>query len=367
MAWSGQGVNCPAELRQWVLDNAPNYNIQGLSLTVMLADGTNCHLQYGYRNTQKKEKVDVDTLFNAASISKPLTAYVALKIFSEHSLNINASINQFLRSWKLTAPKEFEPEKVTLSNLLNHSAGITGFRCKGYKMNQAFPTLLNALSGEKPANTPAVTMISKPDDKFLYSPASYMIAEQVLEDITHQPYAQIMKNQLLQPLHMNQSTFKQPLPKSLLKDIAWPYLPDGNKIENGPLSFIAATGGLWTTSEDLTQFLRAIQHASSGKPGSVLQQKLTDLYLKPKLTDNWGLGIQVNLDKYGNEVKQGNYFGHGGFNSGYLSFMLASNTEPVGYAVLINTAPLMSTKGEVVQFGFIKSLNKKIADLYKWR
>ncbi len=365
-AFAGKISKCSRELEQWILDNAPNYNIQGLSLTVMLKDGEHCNLYYGYRKSDEKLRVTSNTLFNAASISKPLTAYAALMVFSKLSLDINAPINNFLSSWTIKSRDGLTAEKVSLSNLLSHSAGITGFRCIGYGRNQSFPSLQNALNGKPPANTPAVVLVSRPDTRFLYSPAGYMIVEQAIEDIENKSFYQIMNQELLKPLQMYHSTFIQPLPRSSLNDIAWPYLPNGQRISNGPLSFIAATGGLWTTTEDLSKFLRAIQRSYHNQPHSFLDNELTKTYLSPHFSNNWGLGMQINFDKNGIEKKTGNYFGHGGFNSGYLSFMLASKNDAVGFVVMINTAPLMTTKGEVVQFDFIKKLNSKIANLYSW-
>lgn len=355
--WANQ--DCSEKIKTWISNNAPNYNIQGLSLSIIVAEGKTCNLTYGYRSKSTREKVNETTLFNAASISKPLSAYVALKVFAKKNLNINEPINNFLKSWKLKAPEKLKPEQVTLKNLLNHSSGLTGFRCIGYQQNQPFPTLLDALNGKPPANTPAITMVAKPNSQYLYSPAAYMIVEQTLTDIEAKPFSKIMEDELLKPLQMNHSTFEQPLPQNYFKNLAYPYLPNGEKIKGGPLNFVAkAAGGLWTTAADLSRFLIAIQNS--------LNTNLSQLFLKPLFSKNWGLGIQVNLDKNGSETEQGSYFGHGGFNSGYLSYMLASKNEPVGFAVLINTAPLMTTKGEVVQFGFIKALNKQISTLYHW-
>ncbi|MBA2709509.1 MAG: beta-lactamase family protein [Tatlockia sp.] len=360
-SWANQP--CPELIKNWINTNAPNYNIQGLSLSIIEAKGKICTLAYVFRSKLTHAKVNEKTLFNAASISKPLTASVALKVFSQNNFDINKPINNYLKSWKLQAPEDLDPEKVTLKNLLNHSSGLTGFRCIGYKQNQPFPTLLEALDGKPPANTPAVTLVSKPNTQYLYSPAAYMIVEQSLTDILRKPFSQIMKEELLNPLLMTHSTFEQPLPKKYFKNLAYPYLPNGELIAGGPLNFAAkAAGGLWTTAADLSRFLLAIQHSLKAMEST----NLTKLYLTPLFSKNWGLGIQVNLDKNGSETEKGSYFGHGGFNSGYLSYMLASKDEPVGFAVLINTAPLMTTKGEVVQFGFIKALNKQISTLYDW-
>lgn len=264
--------------------------------------------------------------------------------------------------------KKYASHLVTLKNLLSHTSGMTGFRCIGYKRNEAFPTLIQALNGQKPANTPAVTLVSKPDTTFLYSPAAYMVVEQVLEDISKQSFNTFMQHALLKPLSMHHSTFEQPLPDTYFSNLAMPYLPDGKTIDHGPLSFVsAAAGGLWTTSIDLSKFLRAFQMSLHRNGEGMMNKGILNTYLTAGLNKNWGLGMQVNLDKEGNEQTVGDYFGHSGWNSGYIAYMLASKKDAVGMAVFINTAPLMTYKGEVKQFNFIKALNKKIALVYAWQ
>lgn len=361
-------IGCNPQLKQWILDNAGNYNIQGMSLFIWLESGNTCSIQLGYRDKKNELKVNQNTIFNAASISKPISAYAALKIYAEKNINTSEPINNVLKTWHLSDTDRFKSENVNIINLLGHNAGITGFRCKGYGIGDKFPSLTQALNGLDPANTPKVHLTHKPGSKFLYSPGGYMIVEQTMIDIEGKPFYQVMKKQILTPLEMKNSTFQQPLPASYFKNLALPYLPSGKKVPNGPLNFVAsAAGGLWTTPKDLSKFFIAMQSALKNKPDSIFSHKLVEKYLQPSSLNNWGLGIEVNLDSNGNQIKSGNYFGHSGFNSGYLGFALASKRQPIGFSLLINTAPLMTTKGEVVQFDFIKRLNKKIAQVYQWK
>jgi CubicO group peptidase (beta-lactamase class C family) len=358
--------NCGIALTKWVAKNAPIYNIKGLSLAVRLSSKTTCTLTYGVRHNAKK--VTEKTLFNAASISKPLSALTALKLFKEKKLDINAPIDRYLKSWHLPPNKRFSNQQVTLKNLLNHTSGISGFRCKGYPINTPLPTLIQALNGLPPANTPKVTLIEKPNTTFLYSPAAYMIVEQVLQDITKQSFRALMKNNLLTPLGMYHSTFKQPLPNSLLNQIAYPYLPNGKPLRGGPFNFAAkAAGSLWTTPKELILFLKAIQESLQSNSPFFFDKALIHQFLTPSINPNFALGIEVTLNKYGNAEEKGIYFGHSGWNSGFISYMLASQTSPQAMVVMINTAPLMTSTHPVKQFDFIKALNKKIAHIYHWQ
>lgn len=359
---------CQQSLMTWVKTNMEKYAIAGASVAVIDKGKVTCVANLGYSDKRRKELVDAKTRFNAASIAKPLSALAALQIFKAYKLNLNVDINRYLTSWKIPANKFSQQAFVTMRNLLSHSAGVTGFRCKGYPQGTPLPTLKQALEGEPPANTPKVILTAKPNTRYLYSPAGYMIVQQALMDVTQLPFNTLMQRYLFKALAMKNSTFQQPPFQRKSDKFAYPYLPNGDMVKGGPLRFAAqAAGTLWTTSTDLAKFLLAVQSALDVKADSNLNKKLIQTYLTPGLNANMALGILVNLDKFGDDKTSGSYFGHSGWNSGYLSYIIASKKDGVGLVILTNTAPLMTDKGQVKQFEFIKGLNRKVAELYHWQ
>src|SRR5579863_4970264 len=98
--------------------------------------------------------VTPDTLFQAASISKPVTAMAVLHLVESGKLNLDADVNQYLKIWKVPANAFTEKTKITLRELLSHTAGMTVHGFPGYASGSALPTLVQVLNGEKPANTP---------------------------------------------------------------------------------------------------------------------------------------------------------------------------------------------------------------------
>ena len=71
-----------------------------------------------------------DTLFQAASISKPVTAMAALRLVQEGVLDLDADVNETLRSWRVPENEHTQEHKVTLRTVLSHTAGLSpsGFR-----------------------------------------------------------------------------------------------------------------------------------------------------------------------------------------------------------------------------------------------
>jgi CubicO group peptidase (beta-lactamase class C family) len=94
--------------------------------------------------------------------------------------------------------------KVTLRELLSHTAGATVHGFEGYAAGQKVPTLIQVLSGESPANSAPVTIDSVPGTKFRYAGGNYTIIQQILIDATGEPFPELMQEIVLQPLHMVQ-------------------------------------------------------------------------------------------------------------------------------------------------------------------
>src|SRR5579872_3468416 len=97
-----------------------------------------------------------DTLFQAASISKPVTAMAALSLVRQGRLSLDEDVNAKLKSWKVPENEFTAKEKVTVRRILSHSAGLTVHGFRGYASTETVPPLVAILNGEKPANSDAI-------------------------------------------------------------------------------------------------------------------------------------------------------------------------------------------------------------------
>ena len=263
------------------------------------------------------EPVTPETLFQDGSISKSVTALAVLRLVEKGNLNLDADVSQYLKGWKLPTNKFTEQSKVTLRELLSHTAGATVHGFEGYAAGQTVPTLVQVLNGEKPANSAPVTIDFVPGTNFRYSGGGYAIVQQILIDVTGKPFPDLMQEVVLQPLHMTHSTFQQPLPEKLRSLEATPYDEDGNAIEGGPHTYPAmSAAGLWTTPSDLALFALGIQDALAGAPGAIVSSATAHEMLQPVAQD-YALGFVVD----GNGPNR--YFWHPGVNAGFVAFFFA--------------------------------------------
>lgn len=269
------------------------------------------------------------TLFQAASISKPVTAIAVLRLVQAGKLNLDTDVNQYLKSWKVPDNQFTAKRKVTLRELITHTAGVTVHGFEGYATNEQVPTLVQVLNGEKPANSPPIRVDVEPGTIWRYSGGGFVITQQLLQDATGKPFPELMQQMVLGPMGMVHSTYRQPLPPNRLPEAATPYDENGKPVPSGPHTYPEmSAAGLWTTPSDLLQFAMHIERALAGKSGSALSATTAQEMLTPGM-GGWGLGIEIGGGK------DHPYFTHGGANEGFMSDFTAYDAGD-GAAVMTN-------------------------------
>ena len=275
-------------------------------------------------------EVSPDTLFQAASISKPVTAMAVLHLVESGKLNLDTDVNQYLKTWKVPASPFTEKTKVTLRELLSHTAGMTVHGFPGYASGSPLPTLVQVLNGEKPANTPAIVVDTIPGTNWRYSGGGFVVTQLLLQDVTGQPFPKLLHDTVLAPVGMTRSTYEQPLPQNRMAEAAMAYRRDGEPVPGGPHVYPEmAPAGLWTTPSDLARYAVEIQNDLAGKPNGVLSAAMAREMLKPGM-NQWGIGIGTG----GGAAHP--YFTHGGANEGFQCNLVAYNNGD-GAAIMTNS------------------------------
>ena len=301
---------------RFVPDRMAHYHVPGLSLACIHNGTVEWTQAFGVTRVGG-EPVTPETLFQAGSISKSVTALAVLRLVEQGKLNLDVDVNEYLKSWKIPANRFTEHKKVTLRESLSHTGGATVHGFVGYAAGEKVPTLVQALNGESPANSAPVTIDFVPGTNFRYAGGGYLIIQQILIDVTGEPFPDLMQELVLQPLHMVHSTFQQPLPERLKHLAAMPYDEHGNAIEGGPHTYPEmAVGGVWTNPSDIALFALAIQDALAGKPGAILSPTTAQELLQPVARD-YALGFAVD----GNGPNR--YFWHPGVDAGFVAFFFA--------------------------------------------
>ena len=298
------------------------YKVPGFSAALVYQEELAWARGFGLMEAGGEKPVTTETIFQAASISKPVTAMVALHLVEAGLLDLDADANDFLRSWKIpkskytqTGPDGVQP-KVTLRGLLSHSAGLWIHGYRGYPSGRELPTLRQILNGEPPANSKPVRMVQTPGKAYKYSSGGYLVAQQMIEDVTGRSLAVLAKEFIFDKLGMASSTFAPRLPKAYLPRAATAHRKTGEPVPGRWHTYPEqAAASLWTTPSDLVRLMVQVFRSYKNESNLVLSAEMTRQMLVPQMSLG-GLGFNI-------VIRDGmTRFGHPGWNEGFHSMML---------------------------------------------
>lgn len=337
----------------WTIEERmKRYRVQGLSIAVIHDFKVAWAKGYGVRNAQSGDPVDKTTLFQVASVTKTITAAVALRLVQDGVLDLDRNVNDYLKSWKVPDNEFTREEKVTIRRLLSHSAGLSVHGFRGYAEEEPVPSILETLDGKPPANNAPVRVEAKPGWGYQYSGGGYTLLQLLIEEVTGKRLSDVARELIFEPLEMKHSSIGLPRSKSLLPQVALAHLKDG-KSKRAHVFLEEGSGccELWTTPTDLGRFMIAIQLALRGEQGLILSPDMAKGMMTPTNSAQMGLGFL--LRRFSPAV----YFSHAGGNVGFSSWVIAHTEAGYGVVVTTNTSSTASITLEIMQ---------SVADEYDW-
>lgn len=309
-------------LDDWLREN----HVPGVSIAVIEDFQIAWTWTAGKADAESGRKVDTDTLFQAASISKAVSAAASHILAEQGKLSLDQPVNEQLKSWQVPAYDFPGAPPVTPRLLLSHRAGTNAHGFDGYPADAPLPTVVQILNGESPAISPAIIVEHAPGEAFQYSGGGITIMQLLLGDITGNAPGDVVQELVLQHAGMTRSFYSQPLDPALTGNAALAHYGRGRVLPGGfhvyPELFAA---GLWTTPTDLAHYAIAIQNALRGAE-SPFSKAVAEGLTTPVGGGPTSPGFFV--DK--------NWFGHGGSNHGYRCELKAHLRDGCGMAVMTN-------------------------------
>lgn len=255
---------------------------------------------------------DKDTLYQACSISKAITALAVAKLIDQgyiaYSTKIADHLPQDIIDLVVDSKTKHLFQHLTVSHLLSHISGLSQHGFPGYDVRDSMATAEDVLAGKAPANTPQVHFTTFPGAQFSYSGGGFTVLQLFLEALLSKSFATIMRETALEPLGMTRSFF-DPLSENET-NIAVPYLTGHLKAPSGPHRFAElAAAGLWTTPSDLLKAIAAVQDSLSSPQGGFLTNATAEQMLHP-VHEAFGGAFSIAHGWFVNEAA----FGHSGGN-----------------------------------------------------
>jgi CubicO group peptidase (beta-lactamase class C family) len=311
-------------------------DIPGISIA-LLRDGKPVWTRgFGVKNSATKEVVTEETVFEAASLSKPVFAYAVLKLVDAGKLDLDAPLGKYLPGSYDVAPDDARINQITARRVLSHTTGFPNWR--------------------QPRNAKTLPVYFTPGERFSYSGEGFVYLSKVVEQITGLKFDEYVREAVLAPLAMTSSSFAWQERYKQLKAFNHDLL--GNPTGQGEGVNPNAAGSLQTTAADYAKFVAAVLN------GTGLKKETRRLMLAPQIRVDeacrncterkpeklstevaWGLGWGLQT------TDEGNSFWHWGDNGNNKAFIVAFEKQKDGLVVLTNSANGLTILKEILAHG----------------
>ncbi len=269
------------EIDKILTDLSDSAGMVGFSVAVVQNDAIVYNKAFGLKNKQTLEKADENTIFEGASLTKPLVAYLALLLAVEGKFNLDKPLYQYLQNRDLWY--DYRYLKITARMILSHSSGLPNWRdYRGLRIGFA------------------------PGTGYSYSSEGFIYLQRVLEKVTGKKLGDLMNEKIFQVLGMNNSSLVWR--SDYDSRYADRHDSTGKAWGRFKATEASAAGTLYTNAEDYARFIRFLFQNKS------LTDKLMAPQIKVKMPTSfsqnlwWGLGFGLQ------EYEKGLYFFHWGDN-----------------------------------------------------
>jgi CubicO group peptidase (beta-lactamase class C family) len=305
-------------------------DVPGLSLALIRNANVFWHKGFGVKNTDTKEPLDENTVFEAASLSKPVFAYAVLKLIDRGRLDLDRPLSSYLSILYLQSDERVS--LITTRMVLDHTTGFQNAVTPGEHLKIHFT----------------------PGEKFSYSGEGFLYLQKVVEHITGEPLEIFMKKTVFQPLRMTSSSFVWQDRYETLK--ANGYKTSGVVGQTRKPSIARSASSLHTTALDYAKFVIAVINGKGlgkemGKQFFKRQVRLDESCFScierssGKLSQvlSWGLGWALEHSAKGDAIW------HWGENNGeFQNFVMAYPRAKMGIIIFTNSGNGLSIIPEIV-------------------
>ena len=295
----------------WMRDG----NVPGLSMAIIRDAKTAWRRAFGVTDAVSNVRVNDDTMFEAASMSKPVFAYVVMKLCETGVMGLDTPLSSYTSNRFLEGDQRLDV--ITARHVLSHTSGFQNWRSEQQPLSIHFT----------------------PGEKFLYSGEGYNYLQTVVTSLLHQPFETYMKERLLVPFGMNSSGYVWN--DAFAKRMARPHDQSGTPTDNkkstpAAVARYGSAGALLTTPTDYARFVIEVINPKRADafrltPGAVSEMLRPHIPVEGgRYPASWALGWQIfhNKDR--------DFIYHGGDNEGFHCAAVASVAGRSGFVAMTN-------------------------------
>lgn len=301
-----------------ILDSA---NIPGISIAIIGQGKIVYSNALGIKEMGKEEEINQHTIFEAASLTKPIAALCAMKLVELGNLDLDKPLYQYLKYPDVASDERYQ--LITARMVLSHQTGFPNWR--------------------KNRNSNKLEIKFDPGNKFGYSGEGFVYLQKVMEQLVGKSLDEIAQEFVFQPLQMNDSYLVFPE----TEDFAMGHNPKSEPNQKFKPKEANAAYSLHSTAEDYAKFLLELMQPSIIDPNLV-----TDMITQETLMDSkdsslgWGLGLGINT------TSRDQYIWHWGDNGIFRAFFIYSPKTKDGLVYFTNSQNGLSIAKRMIHLTF---------------
>jgi methyl acetate hydrolase len=361
-------------------------DVPGVVVAVVDKNGVLYNEAFGQSSTLRNTPMTKDTIFNMASMTKPITSVAIMMLVDEGKLKLDDEVAKYLPKYKdpvviskfndADASYETRPAKrpITIRQLLTHTSGL------GYGFASPMLTKIMQKTGKGEMDLP---LLFDPGESWAYGPSTRVLGY-VVEAISGQTIDVFLESRILHPLGMNDTSYLVPTTKYSRVVGVNARGDDGKFVERPMPATLPATvqgdGGLYGTAADYGLFLRMLLNRGTLGGKRILSESSAKTMLENHMgnavvqlmqsanqslsrnfplgagKDRWGLGFQLAADKQPNRRSPGSGTWAGIFNTHFF----IDPTKEIGVVVMMQTLPFYDEKSTAVYSGVEEAVYKNL-------
>ena len=315
-------------IEEFIHHEMADKGLAAVSIAIVGDQGTLFEKSYGMADPNRKIPAALNTVYRVGSVSKLFTDIAVMQLVEQGKLDLDVPVQRYLPDFR---PRNPFGKDITLRQLMSHRSGLVREPPVGNYFETTEPSLEKTI-----ASLNKTALVYAPESRTKYSNAAIATVGLVLERTQRKPFAKYVKQAVLDPLGLEQTSF-EPTPeitRDLAKAQMWTV--DGRAFEAPTFELgMSPAGSMYTTVRDMGRFISALFAGGRGPKGEVLkpatlQQMWAPQFASPGQKTGYGIGFSVG------EFQGRRIVGHGGAIYGFATTLKAMPDDKLGVVVVTN-------------------------------
>ncbi|MCB0752290.1 MAG: beta-lactamase family protein [Ignavibacteriae bacterium] len=298
--------------------------VNGFNGTVLFAEDGKIVYEnaFGVSNLKTKEKNNINTKFQIASVSKPFTSYAIMLLKQEGELSYEDSIQHYF--------PDFPYKGITIKLLMIHKSGLPEYFYFAENLWEDKTKPITNMDVVKLLSQEHPQRYYLPDKKYNYINTNYCLLAAIVEKVTGDTFEEFMAEEVFEPLEMKNTFIRNKANDEEHENVATGYAKRKRVAEDTYLNGVVGDKGVYTTVEDMLKFDQALY---KGEPveTQTLEEAFEPAHERLYISDNYGFGWRINASDSTNKIVY-----HTGWWKGFRSYFIRELGKKKTIIVLSN-------------------------------